>query len=171
MNTIKTAGIVVVAVVLSVFVGSFFNTSTTIVEQKQGAVAGPESPNDYSCNAGVCTYYRKATFSSLATTTQCSMKTPAATTTMITASAYGNRTVSNGATTYDFTLSSAPFATSSDKIVATATWATGGQINVATTTMRQVAPNQYIVLRLSTSTVSTTWDAKGSCSAVFVDAF
>lgn len=59
MNYYKkgSASVVALVVVLLLIVGGVI-AYTSNDGPKPGAVAGPESTNDYFCNAGVCTWYR-----------------------------------------------------------------------------------------------------------------
>lgn len=139
------------------------------IEPQKGSAVGPESSNSYQCYNGVCTYYAKAVMSP-ATTTICSLKSPSATTTIISPRALFVPSVTY-ANNFEVGLASNAFATTTSLGKITIAANGSGEL-VGTTTVTAlkdgvVPPNSYINFRVSTSTASATFAQKGTCVVEF----
>ena len=87
MKNKLSIGLIVVALVLSLYASVRPSTSTTIVKNEPavGALAGPNIPSNYLKWCGVA-IYSGATALAVGTTTVCAIQSPAATSTLIRAS-------------------------------------------------------------------------------------
>jgi hypothetical protein len=163
----KTLKVVLSVAVVIAIVGAYLFPR---VQQSLGAVVGPDlfvactSQNGLS----VCKYKKALT---LATTTPCAIKSPAATSTLVRSSVQIN-TASSTATTWTFAKASTAYATTTylDSF-SLGSGARGTLVSSATTTgadIKQViAPNTYFVVSKAGDTPAGTGLA-GSCTAEFV---
>jgi len=157
--------------------GLIFPRGNSVVQQIVGANPGPESSSPYNSFNGISYWYNRTAIRT-ATSTLCSIKSPAATSTLVSADAF----FTSGAaydTTYSMGWDSTAYSTTtalgttgftvganakSVVLVATTTTAIGG-----TAQSGVIPPSSFINLKLSTSTAgaSATYAPAGFCSAVF----
>lgn len=166
---------VLVGAVLSA--GGFWVTQPTVQQiidrggDNLGALAGPDIPYQYLNVGGVRHEFRSMDFTA-ATTTPCALNSPAATSTLISFTAHGARTDSAGDTTFDMGIGSTAYATSSTRgtLVSATAWASASQFDLATSSSALIIPpNSFVLIKLSTSTLSTNYAGTGRCMATFQD--
>lgn len=84
MKNITTYGVTALIAVLVVLAhGAFFPSSTTVVKEQIGSLAGPDIPSPY-LRWGNVAVYKGAMNMTAATTTICAIQAPAATSTLLT---------------------------------------------------------------------------------------
>lgn len=171
--TIKNILITTVIVALAgvaLFAISQPRTIIERVEDRVGALTGPDIPYTYLTVGGVRHEFRSRDFTTTASTTFCTLETPTGTSTLLAYTARGSRATSDGATTFDFGVGSTAYATSSTlgTIAAAQTWGSGAQFDFATSSNALIIPpNKFLVIKLATSSLSANFSATGQCGAVF----
>lgn len=179
---IKTIGASVVTIVLAVVLSLYFGGNTVVektVEVRDGkpfgALAGPDIPYSYLNWGGARIEHRGTPFA-VATTSVCSLQSPAATSTLL-AFMYSITTGTSTAAVVDVGTSTTPFATSTPNalIVAQRAIASGAQDSayyIATTSvafasvLNLIPPNTYLNMKTGAGLAGYTWG--GSCGAEFL---
>ena len=150
--------LLVIAALIAVIASAGYYVGTQ-VSKPAGAIAGPESTNDYQCYNGVCTYYRSGSFVS-ASSTVFSVKNPLAATTtarIVLVVGTGNATSTNllmgtstaatglSASSVSPTFANVTIGTSSPKF-SIASGVTTGLLSTGVTTAGRiiVAPGEYV---------------------------
>lgn len=158
-----TAAVVALVIALSLH-------GTKVVQQNLGAVASPDIQSPYFSVGGMRTWSNKSVMRT-ASTSVCSIQAPAATSTLLYASARFDS--GNGyLTTYEFGASAAQGATTT--VLARYTFASGANLtgNIVSTTTTALAdmvlvPNAWINLNVATSSASSLYAPSGECQAEF----
>jgi len=173
MNTQKL--LIGLGVVIILVLGMTFPRGNTVIEritQLGGGAAGPESTDDYYCNIGVCTHFRRVAMRQ-ATSTLCSFKTPSASSTLAHLSARFGTTASY-ATAYAFGNDTTAFSTTTILVAPYSAPANAQLSIVASSSIAAMVdgvlpPNTFVNLKLSTSTAgaSATFAPVGVCEAMF----
>lgn len=172
MNT-KTVITALLAGIVAV-VGAVLVVDKGPVITNVGALSGPDIPYQYLSVGGARVEYRSGVWVTSATTTPCTIEGPTASSTLIKYAAAGVRTdVALGDTTIDVGYHTTRFATSSvaaKNLSAGTAWVSGGSFELGNsgTSTAVVPPNHFIVMKLSTSTISTNFASTGTCNAMFL---
>lgn len=172
--------LVTLGVLIVLGLGITFPRSNPVIQQVVGAFPGPDIDSKYLKVNGATQWYNRVAVRT-ATTTLCSIKTPAATSTIAhfsvvlnTTASYptqyllGHDTAANNATTTS--LGGVMGAYANKKLVYVAS-STVNDLFVGTTDYGAVPPNTYINFNLSTSTAgaSATYAPSGYCTAIFTE--
>lgn len=166
-----SASIVALVVVLLALVagGSFYAGTQTVATPASGAISGPDISSTYISVNGVQTYSYKLTFGK-ATTTPCSIQSPAATSTIVDANFQINTGTSTAAT-IDLGTGTTRYATTTNLIAAKsiASGASGNSNWVSaggTAEDNIMAPNTWVIVKTAGAGLSG-YTYGGTCSAQF----
>ena len=159
-------------VVLVAGVTGHFTGTTKVIEQKLGAVSGPDMPFPYISVGGLAEYSSRISTTG-ASTTPCAIQSPASTSTLV-FTALQITTASSTATTWTAATSTTAFATTSP-IVPNFSLGSGAQgsfvaatsTSVANASGPTMAPNTWVVWGLAGIGNLTSDKLVGSCSAKF----
>lgn len=143
--------------------------NVTVPEQKLGGQ--PILTTDYQCVGGICTYYKKSTSLTAASTTICALQSPAATSSLV----YGAVTFSVSSTSAStITLAKAATKFSTTTVLGEKALAASEKGTVLATTTPSAgmntlvfSPNTYFVVGMNNGTPTGNAPV-GACSAVFV---
>jgi hypothetical protein len=170
----KNKILISLSVVVLLILGVVFPRGNSVVQQIVGANPGPDSMSPYSSFNGVTYWYNRVVMKT-ASSTLCSIKSPAATSTLVSATALFTKTATY-ATVYELGWDTTRYSTTT--ALGTTEFSIGansmGTIIGSTTAVMMgqsgvVPPSTYINLKLSTSTVgaSATFAPTGDCIVVF----
>lgn len=149
----------ITAIVVSVMGGSS-------VADKFGAVSSPDIPSPYFSYGDIRFWGAKTTSLTSATTTVCSLQSPAATSSLVTA-AVRLTTSSTTASTVTLAKATTPYATTTS-LGAISVSANGQGVAVASTTGSHIfAPNTYFVVGMQGNT--GTFSPVGVCQATWME--
>lgn len=168
-NLLITAGTALVVALAAV---TFMSPTETETQKPVGAVSSPDIISPYYTVGGVPVWKQRTDSLIQASTTVCSLQSPAATSTLLTA---GIRfaLASSSAMVVDLARSSSPAATTT-KIGTTYNIAAGAQATIIASSTGSVAgdatifpPNTYFVVKMDTGTGATFNAPTGTCEAVW----
>lgn len=182
-NKIFTGVVVVLAVIILALTGLLIVNRQPVAEKPIGALPGPDIYFPYLAVNGVSTFYHSAEFNN-ASTTLCSFKSPAATSTLV----FGSTKIRTGTTTaialeigkstlYDATTTRISYVTLGSlaqvtlgAFVASTTGSYGslGQQHTADETDLIFAPNTYLNVKYG-ATKGSLNVLKGTCKAEFIE--
>lgn len=162
-----------IALVVALVVVGFQKPVQNVVNQTLGAVSSPDIMSPYFSFGGVRHWAGKMDMRS-ASSTLCSIQSPAATSTLVSASASFTAGVGY-ATSYDLGVGDNNAATST--VIGRVQLVSGtnimGHITATSTALNTTVvdgvmrPNQWVNFRVATATVSTLYAPVGTCSATF----
>lgn len=174
MNNYLASMSLVVTVLLGAYVFTH-QTAPVVKEINTGALSSPDIASPYLSFGGV-RFWAATQSPTAASSTVCSIQSPAATTTLEAATVRIDSSAAylvqyelgKATTNYATTSRLALFdiaANAQAAIIATTT--TSGGVALTNVTDNIIAPNSFINLRISTSTASAAFAPTGRCSAVF----
>lgn len=169
----KFLGIALVVIIAIAIGGYQFPVVKKEVNERVGAVVGPELLSPFFSVNGVTHEYRRAKLNT-ATTTPCALKSPSSTSTLLYAALRLNTGTSTDTTLWTVAKAATGFATTtafdSFSVSATdrATMYVGSASSTVPDEISVIAPNQFIVWGVAGTVPAGTTNLTGVCQAEFI---